>query len=184
MVKSVKYMMGFNFRHISASVITAALVLSLAACTQGVPATGSQSTAQVAARTNAKAATESYSVMARFDNIGAIRLDSPVTASGVVIGRVAAIEYDNETYEAVVSLSINTKYNRFPLDTAASVLTYGLAGGQYIDLQPGAEEAMLQDGDSIELTQSALILEQVIGQFIYNQANDSPPLPASEDLAR
>jgi phospholipid/cholesterol/gamma-HCH transport system substrate-binding protein len=115
---------------------------------------------------------EFYTIEARFDNIGDLGVDSRVAASGVTIGRVSSVDYDNETYEAVVGLSINRKYDRFPLDTAASILTAGFTGDPFVELQPGADDVMLKHGDIIDLTQSALIIEQVIGQFIYNQSQD------------
>lgn len=115
---------------------------------------------------------EFYTIEARFDNIGDLMVDSRVAASGVTIGRVSSVDYDNETYEAVVGLSINRKYDRFPLDTAASILTAGFTGDPFVELQPGADDVILQQGDIIYLTQSAMILEQVIGQFIYNQSQD------------
>jgi phospholipid/cholesterol/gamma-HCH transport system substrate-binding protein len=115
---------------------------------------------------------ESYVVKANFDNIGGLKVRSPVSAGGVTIGRVKDIQYSNDSYEAVVSMSIEEKYNRFPIDTAASVLTSGLLGEQYIGFQPGAEEEYLKDGDVIDITQSALILEQIIGQFLYSKADE------------
>jgi len=115
---------------------------------------------------------ESYEVKASFDNIGGLKVRSPVSAGGVIIGRVKDIQYDNNSYEAVVSMSIEEKYNRFPTDTAASVLTSGLLGEQYIGFEPGAEEEYLKDGDIIDLTQSALVLEQIIGQFLYSKADE------------
>jgi phospholipid/cholesterol/gamma-HCH transport system substrate-binding protein len=115
---------------------------------------------------------ESYVVKANFDNIGGLKVRSPVSAGGVTIGRVKDIQYSNDSYEAVVSMSIEEKYNRFPIDTAASILTSGLLGEQYIGLQPGAEEEYLKNGDVIDITQSALVLEQIIGQFLYSKADE------------
>jgi phospholipid/cholesterol/gamma-HCH transport system substrate-binding protein len=115
---------------------------------------------------------ESYVVKANFDDIGGLKVRSPVSAGGVTIGRVKDIQYNSDSYEAVVSMSIEEKYNRFPIDTAASVLTSGLLGEQYIGFQPGAEEEYLKDGDVIDLTQSALVLEQIIGQFLYSKADE------------
>lgn len=114
---------------------------------------------------------ESYELQARFDNIGGLKVRSPVSAGGVRIGRVTDIEYSSETYEAVVSMEIESRYDQFPVDTAASVLTSGLLGEQFIGFDPGAEEEYLKEGDVIDLTQSALVLEQIIGQFLYNQAD-------------
>ena len=116
--------------------------------------------------------TDNYQLKARFDNIGGLKVRSPVAAGGVRIGRVTEIQYNSESYEAVVSMSIEKQYNRFPVDTAASILTSGLLGEQFIGFEPGAEEEFLQEGDIIDLTQSALVLEQIIGQFLYGMADD------------
>ncbi len=115
---------------------------------------------------------ENYVVTAHFDNIGGLKVRSPVAAGGVRIGRVTDIQYDSERYEAVVSMAIDSKYNKFPVDTAASILTSGLLGEQFIGLDPGAEEEFLKAGDAIDITQSALVLEQIIGQFLYSQSDD------------
>jgi len=97
---------------------------------------------------------------------------SPVSAGGVRIGRVTDIQYNSETYEAVVSMAIDQQYNKFPIDTAASILTSGLLGEQFVGFDPGAEYDYLKAGDVIDLTQSAIVLEEIIGQFIYSQADD------------
>ncbi len=115
---------------------------------------------------------ESYVLKARFDNIGGLKVRSPVSAGGVTIGRVINVQYDSETYEALVSMKIDTAYDKFPIDTAASILTSGLLGEQFIGLEPGAEEDYLKAGDVIDLTQSALVLEQVIGQFLFSKSDD------------
>lgn len=115
---------------------------------------------------------ENYELRARFDNIGGLKVRSPVSAGGVTIGRVTDIQYNSETYEAVVSMAIDEQYNKFPLDTAASILTSGLLGEQFVGFEPGAEEDFLKQGDVIELTQSALVLEQIIGQFLYSKADE------------
>jgi phospholipid/cholesterol/gamma-HCH transport system substrate-binding protein len=115
---------------------------------------------------------ESYQLQARFGNIGGLKVRSPVSAAGVVIGRVTDIQYNMETFEAVVSLSIDNQYNRFPVDSAASVMTSGLLGEQFISLEPGADITFLKDGDVIEITQSAVMFEQLIGEFIYNQKSE------------
>ncbi len=113
---------------------------------------------------------EGYILYARFDNIGGLKVMSPVRAGGVLVGRVVAIDYDQETYEARVKMVIDPKYDKFPTDTTASIFTAGLLGEQYISLEPGSEEAYLKDGDELAITQSALILEQVLGKFLYSQA--------------
>lgn len=115
---------------------------------------------------------ESYLIKANFDNIGGLKIRSPVAAGGVRIGRVVDIEYNSDRYEAVVSMEVDAQYNKFPLDTAASILTSGLLGEQFVGFEPGAEEDYLKDGDVIDLTQSALVLEQVIGQFLFSQADE------------
>jgi len=115
---------------------------------------------------------DSYEISARFDNVGGLKVRSPVAAGGVRIGRVTEIQYNSESYEAVVSMSIEEQYNKFPVDTAASILTSGLLGEQFVGFEPGAEEEFLKDGDIIDLTQSALVLEQIIGQFLYGMADD------------
>ncbi len=115
---------------------------------------------------------ESYQLTASFDNIGGLKVRSPVAAGGVTIGRVSDIQYNSETYEAIVSMSIESKYNKFPIDTSASIFTSGLLGEQFIGFEPGAEEEYLKQGDVIDLTQSALVLEQIIGQFLYSKADE------------
>ena len=113
---------------------------------------------------------ESYTITAAFENIGGLKVRSPVTVSGVRVGRVDAIDYDNNSFEAVVTLRINKAYSSFPEDTSASIFTSGLLGEQYVGLEPGGSEANLVEGDRIQLTQSALVMEQVVGQFLYSAA--------------
>ena len=115
---------------------------------------------------------EKYELKARFDNIGGLKVRSPVSAGGVRIGRVTDIQYNSDTYEAIVSMAIEQQYNKFPVDTAASILTSGLLGEQFVGFDPGAEEDYLKAGDVIDLTQSALVLEQIIGQFLYSKADE------------
>jgi phospholipid/cholesterol/gamma-HCH transport system substrate-binding protein len=110
-----------------------------------------------------------YRVTARFTNIGGLTVRSPVKASGVRVGQVTKIIYDDDTHEAIVTLSIEKKYNRFPKDTGASIYTAGLLGEQYIALQPGVEDANLQDGDRLFITDSAMVLERLIGKFMVNK---------------
>ena len=114
--------------------------------------------------------TEGYSINARFENVGGLKVRSPVRLSGVRVGRVSNISYDQNGYEAIVEMTISADYDRLPIDTAANIFTSGLLGEQYIGLEPGAEEDYLVAGDEIELTQSAIIIEQLIGQFLLNQA--------------
>lgn len=115
---------------------------------------------------------DGYVIKARFDNIGGLKVRSPVSASGVLIGRVSDISYDLEGFEAVVSMSIEPQYNVFPVDSSAAILTSGLLGEQYIGIEPGAETEFLVDGSEIDITQSALVLEQIIGQFLYSKADE------------
>ena len=109
---------------------------------------------------------EGYQVAAYFQNIGGLKVRSPVTVSGVRVGRVSSIWYDPEQYQAKVTLTIDPSQDYFPIDTSASIYTAGLLGEQYIALEPGAEEQTLKHGDTIEYTQSAMILEQLIGQVL------------------
>ena len=113
---------------------------------------------------------DGYDVQVRFENIGGLKVRSPVTMSGVRIGRVKAIEFDDTTYQAVVTLGIESRYGRIPDDTSASIFTSGLLGEQYVGLEAGGNEDYLIDGSEIQLSQSALILEQVIGQFLFSKA--------------
>jgi len=113
---------------------------------------------------------DGYEIVARFENIGGLKVRSPVTAGGVKVGRVAAIGYDSERYEAVVRLAIEWQYDRLPRDTSASIFTAGLLGEQYVGLEPGGDERFLVSGDEIRITQSALVLEQVVGQFLFSKA--------------
>ncbi|MGD8569256.1 MAG: outer membrane lipid asymmetry maintenance protein MlaD [Gammaproteobacteria bacterium] len=113
-----------------------------------------------------------YVLKANFDNIGGLKVRSPVTMAGVVIGRVSAIGFDRNTYEAVVSMSIDPKYNNIPEDTSASIFTAGLLGEQYIGLEPGGAEDFMKAGDEFKLTQSAVVLEKLIGQFMMSKASE------------
>jgi len=110
-----------------------------------------------------------YEVTAYFENIGGLKPRAPVAASGVRVGRVAKIEYDGETFQALVTLNIDNEYSEFPSDTIASVFTAGLLGEQYIGLDPGGDDELLVDGDEISLTQSALVLERLIGRVLVDQ---------------
>lgn len=111
-----------------------------------------------------------YQVVAEFENIGGLKVRSPVTMAGVRVGRVAAIDLSPQTYNAHVTLNLYGSFANIPTDTAASIYTAGLLGEQYIGLEAGAEDEFLKDGDVIDLTQPALVLEQVIGQFLFSKA--------------
>jgi phospholipid/cholesterol/gamma-HCH transport system substrate-binding protein len=115
---------------------------------------------------------EGYEVTARFDNIGSLKVRSPVTMAGVRIGRVSEIGFDRATYEALVKMRIEAQYNVIPEDSFAKIFTAGLLGEQYIGLDPGGSEKYLQAGSEISLTQSALVLEEIIGQFLFSKAEE------------
>jgi phospholipid/cholesterol/gamma-HCH transport system substrate-binding protein len=114
---------------------------------------------------------EGYRVAARFENVGGLKSQAPVNAGGVRIGRVTSITYDQETYEAEVHMMIDRKYDRIPVDTTASIYTAGLLGEQYVSLEPGGAVTFLKDGDRIKLTQSALVMEKLVGQFLFDKAS-------------
>ena len=107
-----------------------------------------------------------YQVTAQFNNIGGLNAKAKVTMSGVTIGRVTEISYDKQTFQAIVTMSIDSKYDYLPEDSQASIYTAGLLGQQYISLEPGAEDASLKEGSSIDLTQSAIVLEEIIGKVL------------------
>ena len=114
---------------------------------------------------------ETYVLQAKFDNIGGLKVRGPVKSAGVVVGRVSEIHFDPQTYEAVVTMTVDTRF-KFPKDTFASILTSGLLGEQYIGLDVGGDEKMLSPGDSISKTQSAVVLEKLISQFLFNKASE------------
>lgn len=107
-----------------------------------------------------------YKVTAQFNNIGGLSTKAKVTMSGVTIGRVTAIAYDKQAFQAIVTMSIDPKYDYLPEDSQASIYTAGLLGEQYISLEPGAEDTSLMEGSNIELTQSAIVLEEIIGKVL------------------
>ena len=111
---------------------------------------------------------ETYSISARFTNIGDLRDRAPVKIGGVTVGMVESIVLDPVTFEAVVKMNVATIYDEIPSDTSASVLTSGVLGDRYIGLEPGGAPDMLQEGDELFITQSALILEQAIGKYLFN----------------
>jgi len=112
---------------------------------------------------------ETYTVYAEFENIGGLKARAPVKSAGVVVGRVNGIEFDTQSYRARVRMELEKKYP-FSKDTSASVLTAGLLGEQYVGLETGADSEPLKNGDKITLTQSAVVLEKLIGQFLYGKA--------------
>ncbi|WP_397475638.1 outer membrane lipid asymmetry maintenance protein MlaD [Pusillimonas sp.] len=112
----------------------------------------------------------SYQVQAHFDNLGGLKVRAPVKSSGVVVGRVSGIQFDNQMYQALVTLDLNDGYE-FPADSSASILTSGLLGEQYIGLTPGGDDKMLEQGSRIQYTQSAVVLEELISKFLYSSAD-------------
>ena len=137
--------------------IIALLVLSLKVANTGISGNGA-----------------SYDLLAKFDNIGGLKVRSPVKVGGVVVGRVSDISLDEEDYTPVVTLKIYTQYNNFSEATSVAILTSGLLGEQYVGLQPGfIDESLdtLQPGDFIEDTKPALVLEELIGQFLFSQGS-------------
>jgi phospholipid/cholesterol/gamma-HCH transport system substrate-binding protein len=121
---------------------------------------------------NAMSFQPTYPVKLKFDNIGGLKPRAPVKSAGVTVGRVANIGFDQNTYQAQVTIDIDKQY-QFPKDSSAKILTSGLLGEQYIGLEPGGDDQMLKSGDTISMTQSAVVLENLIGQFLYNKAADS-----------
>jgi phospholipid/cholesterol/gamma-HCH transport system substrate-binding protein len=119
-----------------------------------------------------------YQVSARFDNIGGLKPNAAVKSAGVVVGRVESIAFDDKTFQARVTINLN-KATQFPKDSSAKILTSGLLGEQYVGLEPGADEKNLVAGDLIKQTQSAVVLENLIGQFINSKASDMGSAPAS-----
>jgi phospholipid/cholesterol/gamma-HCH transport system substrate-binding protein len=113
-----------------------------------------------------------YTVTAKFDNIGGLKQGAAVKSAGVVVGRVESIQFDDESYQAKVSLALQNKY-AFPKDSSLKILTSGLLGEQYVGILAGADEKNLVAGDNIGSTQSAVVLENLISQFLYSKAEDS-----------
>jgi phospholipid/cholesterol/gamma-HCH transport system substrate-binding protein len=112
---------------------------------------------------------ETYQILAKFDNIGGLKPRAPVKSAGVVVGRVSDIRFDNQTFEAMVTMSLDKRY-QFPKDSSAKILTSGLLGEQYVGLAAGGDTANLQNGDALKITQSAVVLENLISQFLYSKA--------------
>ncbi len=114
----------------------------------------------------------SYRITARFDNIGSLKVKAPVTMAGVEMGRVSDIGFDKLRFQAIVSMDIYAEYDQIPEDTYAKILTAGLLGEQYIGLDPGGSDEVLKQGSEIQITQSAMVLEEIIGQFIFGQGKE------------
>jgi phospholipid/cholesterol/gamma-HCH transport system substrate-binding protein len=111
---------------------------------------------------------ETYTISARFTNIGDLRVRAPVKIGGVTVGLVESISLDPVSYEAIVQMAIASRFNEIPNDTGASILTSGVLGDRYIGLEPGGSPDMLEDGDELFITQSAIVLEQVISKYLFN----------------
>lgn len=126
---------------------------------------------------------DSYTVTARFDNIGGLKSRSPVRSAGVTVGRVTSISLDQKSFQGLVTMELD-KGVQFPKDSSARILTSGLLGDQYIGIEPGGDEKNLGPGDAIRQTQSAVVLESLISQFLFNKAADganaAPPAPAGQ----
>jgi phospholipid/cholesterol/gamma-HCH transport system substrate-binding protein len=122
---------------------------------------------------------QTYGVQAKFANIGGLKVRAPIKSAGVVVGRVTDVRFDNESYEAIVTFNIDTRY-QFPRDTSAKILTSGLLGEQYVGLEAGGDGVMLKNGDRLRLTQSAVVLENLISQFLYNKAQEDKDTKAGK----
>jgi phospholipid/cholesterol/gamma-HCH transport system substrate-binding protein len=118
-----------------------------------------------------------YRVVGKFDNIGGLKRQAAVKSAGVVVGRVESISFDDKSYQARVTLALENRY-QFPKDSSLKILTSGLLGEQYIGVEAGADEKNLAPGDTISATQSAVVLENLIGQFLYNKAAEGSSSPA------
>lgn len=125
---------------------------------------------------------KTYTVTANFDNIGGLKPRAAVKSAGVVVGRVRDISFDDKTYQAVVTMNLESPY-QFPSDSSASILTSGLLGEQYIGLTPGSEEENFADGGKIRYTQSAVVLEQLISKFLYGTAEKQGSAPEAAPKA-
>lgn len=119
-----------------------------------------------------------YRVSARFDNIGGLKPKAAVKSAGVVVGRVESITFDDKTFQARVDMELDTRY-QFPKDSSLKILTSGLLGEQYVGVEAGADAKVLAPGDTISSTQSAVVLENLIGQFLYNKAAEAPATPGT-----
>ncbi|MEO6293265.1 MAG: outer membrane lipid asymmetry maintenance protein MlaD [Burkholderiaceae bacterium] len=123
-----------------------------------------------------------YRVTAQFDNIGGLKPKAALKSAGVVVGRVESITFDDKSFRARVTLAIESRY-AFPKDSSLKILTSGLLGEQYIGIEPGAEEKLLANGDKLSATQSAIVLENLIGQFLYSKASEGAPAAGSDATA-
>jgi phospholipid/cholesterol/gamma-HCH transport system substrate-binding protein len=124
---------------------------------------------------------DGFDVTARFQNVGGLKVRSPVTMGGVRVGRVKAIDFDDKAYQAVVTMDIDSRWNRIPADSTASIFTAGLLGEQYVALEAGGDDRYLKSGSEMKLTQSALVLEQIVGQFLFSKASEGVKSEAPAD---
>ncbi|MBT6529447.1 MAG: outer membrane lipid asymmetry maintenance protein MlaD [Burkholderiales bacterium] len=115
---------------------------------------------------------EGYSVSAEFDNIGGLKAKAPVKSAGVIVGRVSSVNFSNQSLRAVVKLDLDERF-QFPKDSSASILTAGLLGDQFVGIDPGGSLENLVEGDRLRITQSAIVLEKVIGQFLYGKMSET-----------
>lgn len=116
---------------------------------------------------------DGYSVTARFHNVGGLKVRAPVSMGGVPLGKVVGIRFDAETFDALVTMEIDRQYDKIPDDTFAKIYTAGLLGEQYVGLSPGGSEKNLMEGSEIKMTQSAIVLEEIIGQFLFSKAQEA-----------
>lgn len=121
-----------------------------------------------------------YKVSAKFDNVGGLKPKAAVRSGGVVVGRVESLVFDDKTYQAKAVLALESRY-AFPKDSSLKILTSGLLGEQYIGVEAGASEKILAAGDTISATQSAVVLENIIGQFLYNKAAEAGAPPGNPE---
>lgn len=126
---------------------------------------------------------DSYTLVARFDNIGGLKVRAPIRSAGVTVGHITSITLDPKTYQGVVMLEVDRAY-QFPKDSSAKILTAGLLGDQYVGLEPGGDEKNLGAGDTVKQTQSAVVLENLISQFLYNSAASNASSPAEVGKGR
>src|SRR6266853_542435 len=141
-------------------------------------------TTQTTSRGITLASPPHYDLTAKFDNIGDLKAGAPVSMSGVEMGRVTKITFDSKEYKAVVTMRIDARYNQIPTDSDAAIYTQGLLGGKFIGLTAGGADTYLKDKDQIDFTQSAFVLENLIGQFLANYAKgsgQSSPAPSKPD---
>lgn len=129
-------------------------------------------TTQISSRGVSLANDRGYELTAKFENVGGLKKGAPVSMSGVTIGRVESIGYDTTEYKAVVRLRIDSRYDKIPDDSDAAIFTAGLLGGQYVGIGPGGSETFFKDGGQIQLTQSAVVLENLISKFLFQKASE------------